>query len=317
LIDYDEMAKLVNQDAIEAFKKRAMNPEHPHLRGTSQTPDIFFQAREAGNPFYEKIPAIVIDNMKKVGDLTGRKYKLFDYVGAADAEQVVVAMGSGCETIEETINHLNKDGAKLGLVKVRLFRPFSAAHLFEALPQTVKKITALDRTKEPGSLGDPLYMDIHTAYAESGKDVPVILAGRYGLSSKDFSPAMVIAVYDNMKAADSKNHFTVGINDDVTHTSLAVGENVIDDSLHHSLQPGGGGLVQGPRSRLHRVGQQDQPGLLCLGLRPVVTVVPFIDLGILGIRLVLGFLIKIGDQAGSMVLLDNVADPSAQLVLPG
>ena len=226
MIDYADMAKLVNHDAIEAFRKRAMNPEHPHLRGTSQTPDIFFQAREAANLFYQKLPAIVIDNMKKVGNLTGRNYKLFDYAGSPEAEHVVVAMGSGCETIEETINHLNQDGAKLGLVKVRLYRPFSAEHLFSVLPQTVKKITALDRTKEPGSLGDPLYMDIHTAYAESGKKAPTILGGRYGLSSKDFSPAMVIAVYDNMKTDKPKNHFTVGINDDVTHTSLKVGENI-------------------------------------------------------------------------------------------
>ncbi len=226
LIDYADMAKLVNYQAIDEFRKRAMNPEHPHLRGTSQTPDIYFQQREAANPFYLKVPGYVIENMKKVGKLTGRNYKLFDYVGDPKAEEIIIAMGSGCETIQETIEHLNKDGAKLGLVKVRLYRPFSAEHLFAVIPETVKKISVLDRTKEPGSLGDPLYMDILTAYMESGKKIPMILGGRYGLSSKDFSPAMVIAVYDNMKAGKPKNHFTVGINDDVTHTSLKVGENV-------------------------------------------------------------------------------------------
>jgi pyruvate-ferredoxin/flavodoxin oxidoreductase len=226
IIDYDDMARLANFDAIAEFRKRAMNPEHPHLRGTSQTPDIFFQAREAANPYYLKVAGMVIENMKKVGDLTGRTYQPFDYVGDPEAEAIVLAMGSGCETIEEVINHLNKDGGKLGLVKVRLYRPFSAEHFFGALPQTVQKITALDRTKEPGSLGDPLYMDVMTSYMERGNGSPLILGGRYGLSSKDFSPAMVKAVYDNMKADQPKNHFTMGINDDVTHTSLPMGETI-------------------------------------------------------------------------------------------
>lgn len=226
MIDFADMAKLVNYQAIEEFRKRAMNPEHPDLRGTSQTPDIYFQQREAANLFYEKVPGFVIENMQKVANLTGRNYKLFDYVGDPKAEKIIIAMGSGCEAIQETIEHLNKDGAKLGLVKVRLYRPFSAEHLFAVIPETVKKISVLDRTKEPGSLGDPLYMDILTAYVESGKTIPMILGGRYGLSSKDFSPAMITAVYDNMKADKPKNHFTVGIIDDVTHTSLEVGENI-------------------------------------------------------------------------------------------
>ncbi len=226
IIDYDDMARLVDWEAIEAFRERAMNPEHPHLRGTSQTPDIYFQAREAANPFYLKLPGIVDENMKKVSDLTGRSYRLFDYVGDPKAEAVVIAMGSGCETIEEYINHVNKNGNKYGLIKVRLYRPFSAEHLFAAIPGTVKKITVLDRTKEPGSPGDPLYVDVNTAYMEKGGSMPKILAGRYGLSSKDYSPAMVKAVYDNMAAGSPKNHFTVGINDDVTHSSLEVGENI-------------------------------------------------------------------------------------------
>ena len=202
-----------------------MNPEHPHLRGTSQTPDVYFQGREAANPYYLKLPAIVIDNMKKVGQLTGRHYKLFDYVGHPDAERVVIAMGSGCETLEEVANHLIDGGERVGLVKVHLYRPFSVEHFLAALPATAERITVLDRTKEPGALGEPLYMDICTAFMEKG-EMPQIVGGRYGLGSKDFSPAMAKAVFDNMKAAGPKNHFTVGINDDVTRTSLEVGEAI-------------------------------------------------------------------------------------------
>ena len=225
LIDDEDMAKLVNKDAVEAFRKRAMNPEHPDLRGTSQTPDIFFQNREACNPFYLKLPGIVVESMKKVGELTGRTYNLFDYVGHPEATHVIVAMGSGCEIIEEVINHMVPGGERIGLVKVRLYRPFSTEHFMETLPESAKTITVLDRTKEPGALGDPLYTDICTAFMEQGK-LPTILGGRYGLSSKDFTPAMVMAVFDNMKAASPKNHFTVGIIDDVTHTSLTVGDPV-------------------------------------------------------------------------------------------
>jgi len=234
VIDYDDMAKLVNHDAIDEFKTRAMNPEHPHLRGTSQTPDIFFQNREACNPFYQKIPGLVVESMKKVGELTGRRYNLFDYVGDPEAERVIVAMGSGCETIEETVNHLSKDGEKVGMVKVRLYRPFSTEHFLAALPATAKTVTVLDRTKEPGALGEPLYTDVCTAFHEQGKSAGVV-GGRYGLSSKDFSPAMVKAVCDNMKADKPKNHFTVGINDDVTYTSLEIGENV-DTSPQGTVQ---------------------------------------------------------------------------------
>lgn len=234
VIDYADMAKLANHDAIYEFRQRAMNPEHPHLRGTSQTPDIFFQNREACNPFYLKVPGFVEESMKKVSDLTGRTYNLFDYVGDPEADRVIVAMGSGCETIEETINHMAKDGEKVGLVKVRLYRPFSTEHFLSTLPESAKTITVLDRTKEPGALGEPLYTDVCTAFLEKGKTAEII-GGRYGLSSKDFSPAMVMAVFDNMKANTPKNHFTVGINDDVTYTSLDVGEN-IDSSPEGTVQ---------------------------------------------------------------------------------
>ncbi len=225
LIDYADMAKLVNKDAIEAFRKRAMNPEHPHLRGTSQTPDIFFQNREACNPFYLKVPGKVVESMKKVADLTGRKYQLFDYVGHPEAEHVILAMGSGCEVIEEVVNHLVQEGRRVGMIKVRLYRPFSSEHLIEVLPASSTTLTVLDRTKEPGALGEPLYTDVCTAFLEQGKRAK-ILGGRYGLSSKDFTPAMVMAVYDNMRAESPKNHFTVGIIDDITHTSLTVGDPV-------------------------------------------------------------------------------------------
>ncbi|MGA8019045.1 MAG: pyruvate:ferredoxin (flavodoxin) oxidoreductase [Desulfobacterales bacterium] len=221
LIDYEDMARLVNREAVARFRARGTNPERPELRGTAQNPDIYFQGREAANSYYLKLAGIVADYMKKVGELTGRQYQLFDYIGDPAAEQVVVSMGSSCETIEEVVNYLVKQGQKIGLVKVRLYRPFSVEHLFAVMPAGVKKITVLDRTKEPGALGDPLYTDICTAYMERS-ETPKILGGRYGLGSKEFNPSMVKAIFDNMAAADPKNHFTVGIVDDVTHTSLEV-----------------------------------------------------------------------------------------------
>jgi pyruvate-ferredoxin/flavodoxin oxidoreductase len=234
IIDYEDMAKLVNREALAKFRARGVNPERPELRGTAQNPDIYFQGREAANTYYLKTPGIVSDYMKRVGDLTGRYYRLFDYIGAPDAEQVIISMGSSCETIEEVVNHLSGLGKKIGLVKVRLFRPFSAAHLLEVIPATAKTITVLDRTKEPGALGDPLYMDVCTSLMENDRAVKV-LNGRYGLGSKEFNPAMVKTVYDNMAAAAPKNHFTVGINDDVTHTSLPM-EEALDVSLPGTVQ---------------------------------------------------------------------------------
>ncbi len=226
MIEYDDMAKLVNEDAVKAFRARGVNPERPELRGTAQNPDIYFQGIEASNPYFLKIPEIVEKNMQKVGDLTGRKYNLFDYAGAADAENIIISMASSCETIEEVVNYMAGQGKKVGLVKVRLYRPFSAEHLFKAIPSTAKRIAVLDRTKERGAPGDPLYLDVCTAYCERG-ETPAIVNGRYGLSSKEFNPGMVKAVFDNLDSDKPKNHFTVGIVDDVTHTSLEV-----EDGFH-------------------------------------------------------------------------------------
>ena len=225
-VDYKDIETLMPWDKVKAFRARALNPEHPHQAGTAQNPDIYFQNREAANKYYNAAPAIVEDVMKKVSKLVGRSYELFNYVGAPDAEKVVVAMGSGCETIEETINLLNKQGAKLGLIKVRLYRPFSAKHFLSAIPASCKKLTVLDRTKEPGSLGEPLYIDVCTALMEEGRTNLQVIGGRYGLGSKEFTPTMVKAVYDNMDG-EMKNHFTVGIVDDVTGTSLPLGEQII------------------------------------------------------------------------------------------
>lgn len=219
IIDYEDMATMVNKDAFKAFRARATNPERPELRGTAQNPDIYFQGIEAANLYWQKVPEIVLGNMKKVGDLTGRQYRLFDYVGAPDATNVVVSMGSSCETIEEVVNYLAGKGEKVGLVKVRLYRPFVAEKFFESLPDTVQKIAVLDRTKERGALGDPLYVDICTALMERSQ-TPMIINGRYGLGSKEFTPGMAKAVFDNLAAETPKNHFTIGIIDDVTHSSL-------------------------------------------------------------------------------------------------
>jgi len=225
LIDYADIAKLVDWDAIDEFKSRAMNPEYPQLRGTAQNPDIFFQNREASNPFYERIIDIVQEEMDKVSNLVGRKYNLFDYVGDPEADRVIVSMASSCDVIEETVNFLNKAGERVGLIKVRLNLPFSQTHFLRALPATARSIAVLDRCKCPGSLGEPLYQDICTVFHERGTG-PVVAGGRYGLGSKDFTPTMAKAVFDNLRSRLPKNHFTVGIEDDVCHTSLELGEDV-------------------------------------------------------------------------------------------
>ena len=225
VIDYEDIRGLVNWDKVAEFRQKTMNPEHPQQRGTAQNPDVYFQNREACNSYYNAIPSIVVDSMKKVASITGRTYRPFDYVGHPEADRVIIAMGSACETIEEVINALNAQGQRLGLVKVRLFRPFSTEHLLRVLPNTVETITVLDRTKEAGALGEPLYLDVCTAFMEKG-EAPRIIGGRYGLGSKDFTPAMAKAVFDNMLSSGPKNHFTVGITDDVTDTSLEVGEEL-------------------------------------------------------------------------------------------
>jgi pyruvate-ferredoxin/flavodoxin oxidoreductase len=222
-IDYADMLPLLNMDKVAEFRARAMNPEHPNIRGTAQNPDIYFQGREAANPNYEAIPAIVEEYMAKVSALTGRAYKPFDFVGAPDAERVIVSMGSSCETIEELVNRLVADGEKVGLLKVRLYRPFSAAHFLSVLPASCKRLAVLDRTKEPGAQGDPLYQDICAALFEQGEG-PAVVGGRYGLGSKEFTPAMAKAVFDNLNEQTPKARFTVGIEDDVTNSSLVLAE---------------------------------------------------------------------------------------------
>ena len=222
----DETIKaLVSEESLLRFRQRALNPNRPILRGSAQNPDVFFQAREACNPYYLAAPALVQDVMDRLAKIIGRTYHLFDYYGAPDADRVIVMMGSGVGAAEEAVDALNAQGHKLGIVKVRLYRPFDAAAMIAALPATVKAIAVLDRTKEPGSLGEPLYQDVVTALAESaGKlpfEAPLVIGGRYGLSSKEFTPAMVKGVFDEISKLEPKNHFTIGIDDDVTHTSLS------------------------------------------------------------------------------------------------
>ncbi len=225
VIDYEDMANLVDMEDVKAFRSRAMNPEHPQMRGTAQNPDVFFQAREACNLFYENTPDVVAEVMKQVSELTGRQYKPFDYFGAPDAEHVLVIMGSGAQAVEETVDYLVAKGEKVGLVKVRLYRPFSPEYLLAVLPETCKCLSVMDRTKEPGSLGEPLYQDV-CSVLYGKENAPVVLGGRYGLGSKEFTPSMIKAIFDNMKESTPKNHFTVGINDDVTNTSLEVKDKI-------------------------------------------------------------------------------------------
>jgi len=225
VIEYDEFKSLIDMEAVQAFRDRALNPEHPVTRGTAQNPDIFFQARESANKYYEVVPGIVEKYMKEISALTGRDYHLFDYVGHPEAENIIIAMGSVCETIEETINLLLKQGRKVGLVKVRLYRPFAPEYLKAVIPKTVKRIATLDRTKEPGAPGDPLYLDVRAMYYNEA-EAPEVYGGRYGLGSKDTTPGQIVAVYDNLEQEKPKNQFTIGINDDVTFTSLTPVEGV-------------------------------------------------------------------------------------------
>jgi len=226
-LTFDDMKAMLDEKLIYARRKWGMNPEHPVIRGTSQNPDVYFQGRESVNKYYEACPAITQKAMDAFAKLTGREYKLFEYVGAKDADRVIVIMGSGAEAVHEAVEHLNAAGEKIGVLKVRLFRPFDTKSFINAIPSTVKGIAVLDRTKEPGSAGEPLYVDVRTAVGEAieakeapFKTAPIIIGGRYGLGSAEFTPAMAKAVYDNLAAKKPKNHFTVGINDDVTGTSL-------------------------------------------------------------------------------------------------
>lgn len=219
VLEYSELADIVDMAAVHQFRDRALNPDHPVLRGQTQNPDIFFQMREAINKFYLPVPRIVQGYMNQINQLTGSNYKLFNYYGSPIADKIIISMGSSCEVIKETIDYLNGKGGSYGLIQVHLYRPISAKYLLEAIPKTVKRIAVLDRTKEPGSLGEPLYTDIRNVYYAMA-EVPMIVGGRYGLASKDFSPKDVIAVFTNLESEHPKDGFTVNINDDVTHTSL-------------------------------------------------------------------------------------------------
>ena len=224
-IEYAELAEMLDMNDVDAFRRNALNPDHPVLRGTAQNPDIYFQEREVSNKYYDALPEIVENYMAKITQLTGREYHLFNYYGAPDADRMIIAMGSACEAIQETVEHMNANGEKVGLLVVHLYRPFSIEHFFKYIPKTVTKIAVLDRTKEPGCLAEPLYLDVKTAFYN--QDVrPVIVGGRYGLGSKDVVPSHIVAVYDNLKADQPKDGFTIGIVDDVTNTSLPIGADI-------------------------------------------------------------------------------------------
>ena len=218
----DELRSLLDDDLVRAHRARALSPEHPVLRGSAQNPDVYFQMREAANPYYAAAPGIVQETMDRFAEITGRRYQLFDYSGHPEAERVVILMGSGGETAEETVKHLADGGEKVGVLLVRLYRPFSVGDFIKALPGSIKSLAVLDRTKEPGASGEPLYLDVVNALFEAGRGDVKVIGGRYGLSSKEFTPAMVKTVLDQLKETKPKNHFTVGITDDVSHTSLPV-----------------------------------------------------------------------------------------------
>jgi len=225
MLEYDDLKGLVDMDDVNAFRRRALNPDHPVTRGTAQNPDIYFQEREVSNKYYEELPEIVESYMAEMTKLTGREYHLFNYYGAPDAERMIIAMGSVCDTIEETIDYLIAKGEKVGLLNVHLYRPFSLEHFFKYIPSTVKSIAVLDRTKEPGSIGEPLYLDVKNAYY--GREFePIIVGGRYGLGSKDPVPSQILPVFENLKLTSPKDRFTIGIVDDVTNTSLPVLEDI-------------------------------------------------------------------------------------------
>ena len=266
-IEPDIIRQLIKQEHVTAHRQRALSPDRPFVRGTSQNPDVFFQARESVNPYYRAMPEIVQKSMDKFADLTGRRYTLFEYVGAGDAERIIVLMGSGAETAEETVGYLNSSGEKTGLIKVRLFRPFDATALLAAIPASTQSIAVLDRTKEPGADGEPLYKDLVTALAQHTsspgakfKRLPVVIGGRYGLSSKEFTPGMVKAVFDELASPQPKNHFTIGIHDDVTHTSLDWDESFRTDAHEGTFQAifyglGSDGTVSANKNTIKIIGE--------------------------------------------------------------
>ncbi|MBM6680862.1 pyruvate:ferredoxin (flavodoxin) oxidoreductase [Pseudoflavonifractor capillosus] len=257
--DYKDLAEMVDMDAVEAFRKRALNPEHPTMRGSHENGDIFFQHREAANKYYDALPEIVEEYMGKINAKLGTDYQLFNYYGAPDADRVIIAMGSICDVAEEVIDYLNAKGEKVGLIKVRLYRPFRADKLIAAIPATAKKIAVLDRTKEPGAQGDPLYMDVITALAGAGITDKTVVGGRYGLGSKDTPPKSVFAVYENLSQDAPKNHFTIGIVDDVTNTSLAEKDDAPNTAAEGTIEVkfwglGGDGTVGANKNSIKIIG---------------------------------------------------------------
>ncbi len=257
--DFDDLKDMLDMDAVQAFRDHALNPEHPHARGSHENGDIFFQHREACNTAYNELPAVVEEYMNKINAKLGTDYGLFNYYGAPDADRVVVCMGSFCDVLEEVIDYLNAHGEKVGLVKVRLFRPFSIKHFVDVLPETVKKIAVMDRTKEPGSIGEPLYQDVVTALYEAGKTDIHVSGGRYGLGSKDTPPASAFAVFEELKADEPKREFTVGINDDVTHLSLPEPEDAPNTAAPGTIECkfwglGGDGTVGANKNSIKIIG---------------------------------------------------------------
>ncbi len=220
MVDYDDLSKILDWEAVKEFRRRALNPDHPVIRGTAQNPDIYFQSREISNSYYERIPELVEEAMAQMAKITGREHHLFDYYGAKDADRVIIAMGSVCQAVQEAVDYLNSKGEKVGLLSIHLYRPFSIEHFFKYLPKTIKKVAVLDRTKEPGSIGEPLYLDVKAAFYNSDMQ-PIVVGGRYGLGGKDTTPDQILSVYDELKKDAPKNGFTIGIEDDVTHLSLA------------------------------------------------------------------------------------------------
>ena len=219
VVDYDDLGKILDWEAVKEFRRRALNPDHPVIRGTAQNPDVYFQEREASNKYYEALPELVEEAMADLAKITGREHHLFDYYGAKDADRIIIAMGSVCQAVQETVDYLNKQGEKVGLMSVHLYRPFSIKHFFQFMPKTVKKVAVLDHTKEPGSLGEPLYLDVKSAFYGSELN-PIIVGGRFGLGGKDTTPDQIFAVFEELKKDAPKDGFTIGIDDDVTHTSL-------------------------------------------------------------------------------------------------
>jgi len=257
-LDYEDMANLADWTAIKKHRNRALNPNHPHIRMGAMGPDTYFQVRERGNEFYEKVPQIVQEEMDKVAQLTGRQYHLFDYVGDPNAERVIVMMGAGAKTTEETVEYLNKHGEKVGVIIVRLYRPFSAEHFYNTIPKAAQKIAVLDRTKEPGAFGEPLYLDVCSVFQQK-KDNRIIVGGRYGLSSKQFTPTMAKEVFDNLKKDKPKNNFTVGIVDDITNTSLPQSDEIIDTAPESMVRCkfwgiGGDGTVGANKNAIKIIG---------------------------------------------------------------